>query len=147
MSTRYHTGQKGFTLIEIIVTIVIIGLTVATFMFLVSDTVSRSADPLFQTQSSAIAHSYLEEIMSKSYSSGPGTGSRAMFDDVLDYNGLVDVGARDINGNAIPGLSRYTVSITVSDVSINGQAMREIAATVTDPGNSAFTMNAYRGNL
>ncbi len=147
MFTKSHRGQTGFTLIEIIVTIVIIGLTVSTFMFLVSDTVSRSADPLFQTQSSAIAHSYLEEVMSKSYAPGPGTGSRALYDDVLDYNGLTDVGARDINDNPIPGLSRYTISITVSDVSISGQAMREIAVTVTDPGNNTFTMNAYRGNL
>lgn len=147
MSTRLYSRQAGFTLIEIIVTIVIIGLTVATFMFLVSDTVSRSADPLFQTQSSAIAHSYLEEVMSKSYTVGPGTGTRDLYDDVFDYNGLTDVGARDINGNAIPGLSRYTVSINVSDVAISGQAMREIAVTVTDPGNNTFTMNAYRGNL
>ena len=33
------------------------------------------------------------------------------FDDVRDYN-FVDNGARDANGNAIPGLEQYTVQIS-----------------------------------
>ena len=37
--------------------------------------------------------------------------ARANFDDVRDYN-FVDNGARDANGNAIPGLEQYTVQIS-----------------------------------
>jgi MSHA pilin protein MshD len=42
--------QSGFSLIELIVTIVIIGIAVSAFMMIVSDSVSRSADPMLRTQ-------------------------------------------------------------------------------------------------
>ena len=41
--------------------------------------------------------------------------SRAVFDDVCDYNGLNDVGVQDQNGNPIGTLSDYTVNVTITD--------------------------------
>lgn len=52
------------------------------------------------------------------------TEARANFDDVCDYNGLNDVGARNQTGaGVIAGLEDYTVDVTVNDgagVNLNG---------------------------
>jgi MSHA pilin protein MshD len=43
-----------------------------------------------------------------------GEAVRADFDDVDDYDGLVDAGAADQFGNPIPALAAYTVSVDVT---------------------------------
>jgi MSHA pilin protein MshD len=141
--------QRGFTLIELLVTIVILSIALSVFLFVVSDSISRSADPLLRTQASAVGHAYLEEILSKAFDDPDGVGgeTRATFDDVLDYNGLVDNGARDINDNPIAGLSRYTVSVTVADAALNGQAMRRVQVDVSGPNGETVSMAGYRGNI
>jgi len=142
-------SQSGFTLIELLVTIVILAIAVSAFMMIVSDSVSRSADPMLRTQASAIGHAYLEEILSKQYTDPDGVGgeSRANYDDVMDYNGLNDVGARDINGNAVPTLAGYTVTVSVTDSAVSGQPMRRIQVNVTEPGGDIISMVGYRGNI
>jgi MSHA pilin protein MshD len=144
-----HEHQSGFTLIELLVTIVILSIAVSAFMMIVSDSVSRSADPMLRTQASAIGHAYLEEILSKQYTDPDGVGGeiRANYDDVMDYNGLNDVGARDINGNPIPALAAYTVAVSVTDSAISGQPMRRIQVNVTPPNGKMISMVGYRGNI
>jgi MSHA pilin protein MshD len=141
--------QSGFTLIELLITIVILAIAVSAFMIIVSDSVSRSADPMLRTQASAIGHAYLEEILSKQYADPDGVGgeTRANYDDVTDYNGLTDVGARDINGNPIPALAAYTITVSVTDSAISGQPMRRIQVNVTEPGGDIISMVGYRGNI
>lgn len=151
MCTSYYSSvrkQSGFSLIELIVTIVILGIAVSAFMMIVSDSVSRSADPMLRTQASAIGHAYLEEVLSMSYNDPDGIGgeTRANYDDVLDYNGLSDAGARDINGNPIAALSAYNITIAVSDAAISGQTMRRVQVNVTQPNGETVTMTGYRGN-
>ena len=118
-------------------------------MMIVSDSVSRSADPMLRTQASAIGHAYLEEILSMSYNDPDGVGgeARANFDDVLDYNGINDAGARDINGNPIAALAAYTVTVSVTDIAISGQPMRRVQVNVTQPNGDTVTMVGYRGNI
>jgi MSHA pilin protein MshD len=76
---------------------------------------------MFQHQALAIAEAYMEEIRLKDFAIGPET-TRASFDDVRDYNGLTDVGARDQNNNLIAGLNDYTISVTVVNDGLNGIA-------------------------
>ena len=146
---RGRNIQRGFTLIELLVTIIILSIAISVFLFVVSDSISRSADPLLRTQASAVGHAYLEEIMSKSFDDPDGVGgeTRATFDDVMDYNGLVDNGARDINDNPITGLERYTVSVSVTDSAVSGQGMRRIQVDVSGPNGETVTMAGYRGNI
>ena len=50
-------------------------------------------------------------------------GSRGLYDDICDYDGLNDNGAIDQNGNAITGLDQYHVNVQVKDdnsVDLNG---------------------------
>jgi hypothetical protein len=77
---------------------------------------------------------------------GSGGETRANYDDVLDYNGLNDAGARDINGNLIAALAAYNITVAVSDANISGQTMRRVQVNVTQPNGETVTMVGYRGN-
>jgi MSHA pilin protein MshD len=113
-------AQRGVTLIELIVSIVIVAIAAAAVLGVLAMNTAASADPMLRHQASAIAEAYLEEILLRSFSDPDGVdgeGSRAAFDDLDDYDGLTDVGARDQFGNAIAGLDAYTVSVTVSNSS------------------------------
>ncbi len=59
--------EKGFTLIEIVISIVIIGIALSTLILLTAKSTERSVDPLYQEQANAIAQAYMEEIMQKSF--------------------------------------------------------------------------------
>ncbi len=113
--------HSGFTLLEIITTVVVIAVAAPTLMSVFSSTIQTSADPMFQHQALSIAEAYMEEILLKDFAIGPET-TRASFDDVRDYNGLTDVGARDQANNLIAGLNDYTISVTVANDGLNGIA-------------------------
>jgi MSHA pilin protein MshD len=109
--------QYGVTLIELLVSIVIVGIAAGTILGLLATTTGASADPMLRHQASAIAEAYLEEILLRSFTDPDGVdgeGARAAFDDLDDYDGLLDVGARDQFGNPIGALSDYTISVSVS---------------------------------
>jgi len=114
-------GLSGFTLLELITTIVVIAVAAPALMSVFSSTIQTSADPMFQHQALSIAEAYMEEILLKDFAIGPET-TRASFDDVRDYNGLTDVGARDQSNNLIAGLNDYTISVTVANEGLNGIA-------------------------
>ena len=76
---------------------------------------------------------------------------RANFNDVDEYNGLLDVGACDQFGNPLSGLSGYTVSVAVVQTSaLSGIApanARRIDVSVTDPTGVLVTLSGYRANF
>ena len=114
--------HAGFTLIEIITTIVILAVAATAIMSVFTSTVRSSADPVIQQQAVSIAEAYMEEILLKSFNDPNGTEvgeSRATFDDVDDYDGLNDADAMDQDGNTITGLEAYTVTVAVSNASLN----------------------------
>jgi MSHA pilin protein MshD len=121
MMTARKTSNSGFTLLEVLTTVIVIAVAATALMSVFSSTVRTSADPMFQHQALAIAEAYMEEIRLKDFAIGPET-TRASFDDVRDYNGLTDVGARDQNNNLIAGLNDYTISVTVVNDGLNGIA-------------------------
>jgi len=117
MSPRRKGSQAGATLVEVVISIVVIAVAVTAVLGVMSTTVGRSADALVITQGVSVANAYLEEIVLKPFDDPDGTdgeASRIDFDDVDDYNGLVDAGAADQFGNPIPALSGYTVSVAVT---------------------------------
>jgi MSHA pilin protein MshD len=143
--------QCGFTLIELIVAVTVVGIAAATIMGAIAAAASRSADPMLQQQAIAIAQAYLDEIGQRwvvdPNGTPPNTG-RGSWDLVDQYNGLVDVGAKDQFGNAIAALSAYTVSVSVSQTSalpgIAAAAARRIDVTVTNGPAVNVTLSGYR---
>ena len=145
--------QAGTTLIELVISIVIVSIAVSAVLMVMSMNVGYSADPMIRYQAVAIAEAYLEEISLKAFADpggGDGEASRDLYDDVDDYHGLVNVGARNQFDAALPGLGDYTVSVTVTQSALPLIAASDnylINVTVTHAANINFTLSAYRPNF
>lgn len=140
--------QQGVTLIELILSMVIISISVVGVFSVINLTVSHSADPMVNYQAIAIAEAYLDEILLQSYSDPDGGNAgetRASFDDVSDYHGLADVGAHNQLGALINNLSRYNISVAVSDASLtDGVSAKKIIVTVSGQGFSGLSLVGYK---
>ncbi len=146
--------QAGTTLIELVIAIVIVSIAVSAVLMALSMTVGYSADPMIRHQAIAIAEAYLEEISLKAFDDPDGVdgeANRTLYDDVNDYNGLVDVGARDQFNAALTGLDDYTVTVAVTASSalpsIASTDLFLISITITHAADINFTVSAYRANF
>ncbi|MFN3884231.1 MAG: prepilin-type N-terminal cleavage/methylation domain-containing protein [Rhodocyclaceae bacterium] len=143
---------RGFTLVEMIIAIVVIGVGLTGVLAAFNVNVRGSADPLIRKQMLAIAEEMLEEILLKPYAPGPGTISgcnRAAADDVADYNGYASTGICDIDGNPVAGLAGYGVGVSIgagplTDGATSVPAQR-IVVTVSHGGES-LTLVGWRTN-
>jgi len=144
--------QSAFTLIEIIVTIIVIGIAATALLSVFSSMVRGSADPMIQQQATTIAEAYLEEIMLRAYddpqvpeSGGAEAGeTRPTYDDVQDYNSLGTTQVRDQNNNPIAALSDYQVTVTVNGAVLNTVSAMQIDVSVSHPATGAILLSAFR---
>jgi MSHA pilin protein MshD len=143
--------QRGVTLVELIVAITIVAIAATTILGTMATVASRSADAMVQQQAIAIGQAYLDEILQRwvvDPNGTPANSGRGSWDLVDQYNGLVDVGARDQFGNAIAALSAYNVSVSVvTSTALTGipaSATRRIDVTVTRAPNVAVFLSGYR---
>jgi MSHA pilin protein MshD len=146
--------ERGATLIELVVSIVIIAIAAGAVLGVLSRSVGRSADAMVLAQAVSIAEAYLEEIALKSFVDPDGTDGEALrpdFDDVDDYNGLVNVGARDQFGTALAPLAAYTVTVTVAAstalAGVPGADAERIDVSVTHPSGSVVRLSGYKTRL
>lgn len=105
------------TLVELVISIVVVSIAVSAVVGVLASNVEHSADAMIVSQAVSIAEAYIEEIALKPFDDPDGMdgeASRADFDDVDDYDGLVDAGAADQFGNPIPALSGYAVAVDVT---------------------------------
>ncbi|MNZ88845.1 hypothetical protein D3C78_1077460 [compost metagenome] len=146
--------QRGVTLVELVIAIVIVGIAAAALYSAMASIGGRSADPLLRQQSLALAEAYLEEILLQDFldpTSGSqcpsAPASRLLYDNVCDYAGLVDNGARNAYGEALAGLQGYRVSVTVTPLAWNGLAagdVLQVEVTVRDPSGQELRLGGYR---
>jgi prepilin-type N-terminal cleavage/methylation domain-containing protein len=142
---------RGVTLVELIVTIVVIAAAVLGGIALTSATATRSADTLVQVQALVIGESYLNEILQKpfGFDCAP-TCTRTQMDKVGDYNGLLDVGVRDGTGTPVANLGNYTVRVVVANRALGAgpavpAAQSElVTVTVTAPNGRSIALSGYR---
>jgi MSHA pilin protein MshD len=125
-----YKPQRGVTLIELVVTIVILGISLVAVSFAISGGILQSTNTLFEVRAVALGQSYLDEILSKKFdersrNSGvppcknplvmptlsgrkcanpliveEAASGRSAFDDVDDYNGL-DEGFGSLTGDPL----------------------------------------------
>jgi MSHA pilin protein MshD len=141
-------AQRGLTLIELVISIVIIGIAAAALYSAMAAISGRSADPLLRQQSLALAEAYLEEIELQAYAvTAPAAGcspARSCYNDVRDYAGLNDSPPQDANGNLLTALSAYRVQVSVSAGTLSGRAALRIDVSVTDPSGQPLLLSGYR---
>lgn len=146
---------RGFTLMEVVVLIVVLGIAAAGVLLVFQNTVHRSADPQIYKQALAIAEAMLDEILLNAYDHDGVVGTRAQFNDVQDYNGYTTApgGMTDIQGAAIPGLAAYNASVAVATpAALNDEGAtltsvaesRRVTVTVTHSSGASVTLDGYR---
>lgn len=133
--------SRGFTLIETVMVIIIVGIAVAAIGTQFATNVARSHEPLLRQQALAVANAYMDEILKKRWNSATPTGggcvvtgsgncttpgapaaaapgddgqSRADFDDVDDYFNI-DEAPTDSEGGAMPGYANFNVTVTADN--------------------------------
>jgi len=62
-----HRGQRGLSLVELVLFIIIVGVGVAGILLVFNVTTKASADPLIQKQMLAIAEALMEEVQAKPF--------------------------------------------------------------------------------
>jgi len=142
--------NRGFTLLEIITTVVVIAVAATALMSVFSSTVATSADPVLEHQAVAIAEAYMDEIAAKDFDQTvPPALLRAEYNSVRDYNNLPDTIVRDQNGIAIAALSDYSITVTVVSDSLNAIPMADslrIDITVSHASIDPVLLSGYRTN-
>ena len=148
----------GLTLIELVISIAVLGIALGGALLAIDQTTLRSADPMLQHQASAVAEAYLEEILLKSFLD-PDVGtvcpaaeaSRGLYDNVCDYAGLDDSGARDQTGAVVTGLESYRVRVTVDTAATlntltgSGDVLR-VDVRVNHGSRVDLTVSGYQAN-
>ena len=162
--------RRGFTLIELVLFIAIVGAGVAGTLLAYDFAARGSADPVVKKQALAIAESLLEEIQQMPFTycdpddpavstaTGPGdcatpegigpegeTRSGATpFDNVNDYHlydSAADGGIKDITGTLITGLGNYRAQVAVAAAALPGiPAGDALLITVTVTGPANVTV-------
>jgi MSHA pilin protein MshD len=159
--------QRGFTLIELIVFIVIVSVALTGVLTVLNITTRHSADPMVRKQALAIAEALLEEVMLQPFTwcdpddvnaatatSAAGcaggtaaesrsVGSTTPFDNVSDYNGLSTTA--NVAGG---GAALYTATVTVAAADLgtitaaSGNSLL-ITVSVVAPGET-IQVQGYR---
>ncbi|MCW8875623.1 MAG: prepilin-type N-terminal cleavage/methylation domain-containing protein [Kangiellaceae bacterium] len=167
--------QQGYSLIELVITIVLSSIALLVFLTLFSSIQSSSTEPVFQVKAAELGQAYLEEIGLKRFDEQSPAGNglrcndpawpttcslvldseggevRATFDDIDDYNGLIDSPPQDAFGNARSGFTSFSVNIVVAysgaDFGFPNQDLKRITVTVTTPDSTSYQFSQYKGNF
>lgn len=158
--------HRGATLVELVITIVIISVAIAGVVGAFALITGRSADPLNQTRAVELAQLYMDEIISKKYDDGTPQGgapknsgscnigpegeSRATFDDVDDYHNTSNSPPANAEA-ALVGYNNFAVDVTVTcagdEVNLPDAEAKRIDLVITAPGGQTFSFSAYRANF
>jgi MSHA pilin protein MshD len=138
--------MRGVTLIELVVAITVLAIALTSIIGFLSSIAARSADTLVREQAVAIASSYLNEVLAKSFVS-TGAAPRVNFTGVTDYNGLLDNGAHEQTGAAMANLTAFTVAVAVVPGVLGAVPANEVVrvdVTVNHPSGVVVLLSGYR---
>lgn len=168
---------NGFTLVETVITISIVSIALLAISQALSFGLQHSSDGISQARTVNLAQSYFEEISAKRYAEGTPVGgvpacsstttpcgaigpesgeSRTSYDDVDDYDGLLDQPPKDSQDTVRTGYESYQVAIDVryllsSEVSALGvddtTDAKRVTVEVTPPGQGPQEFVTLFGNF
>jgi len=169
--------QRGLTLIELVITIVVLGIALSALVSALTTGIGRSAQPMWEGKALELTQAYLDEILAKKFddqtplgggqvlvAASPCTASnegqaRLLFDDVDDYHGVTD--APPVLTDTGVDMSRYAnyqVDITVacagtqlgsSNASLltDNTLAKRITVSVSVPSGEVRNVSVYKGNF
>jgi len=168
---------KGFTLVEAVITIAIMSIALLAISQALAFGLKHSSDGISQARIVNLAQAYFEEISAKRFAEATPTGgvpacsgsttpcgvigpesgeSRATYDDVDDFDGLLDSPPRDALGNVRAGYESYSVAIDVryllgAEVSATGADdttdAKRVALEIQAPGQTPQKFVTVYGNF
>ncbi len=179
MSARFPRTrrQSGFSLIETILVIVLLGVAVAGMAAMFINNISKSHEPYLRQRALVVATAFMDEIMHKRWddnsplgggcvntgsvlcSSGPavaGIGSeeplRPDWDDIDDFNAISNQSPpQDASGSVMPGYAGFTVSVSVSQPGawngVPATDVKRIDVQVSSNNGETLSLSAYRVNF
>lgn len=141
--------RRGFTLIEAIVAIVVIGFGLAGLMSSFSVISRNNADPVVRKQMLAIAQEMLEEIQLKPYTvaanAAPAGCARDTFNDLSDFDGYASSGSIcTVDGVAIAALAGYSLRVSVVPATLSGVAATKKITVSVSRGSETLVLVGWR---
>jgi len=143
--------ETGFSLLELIASIVILGLMFGGFVTVFAQVMRHGNDPQFLVQAQMLGNAYLNEAISRSFLD-PQTGDacpvpeaqRPLYDNVCDFDQLSFNGctatssvcpqlgdcACDRTGQPLAGLAGFSISMSVQAATLAGVAGLEVNVQV-----------------
>lgn len=167
MSATDLHRQRGFSLLEVVAAIVVLGLVFGGFVTVYATVLHQSTEPQLEAQALAIADGYLSEITSRPYRDpdtaavcAGGEAQRPGFDDVCDYNALPQNGctatsaacpasgdcACGRNGQPQDGLRGFQVMVGVAPATLAGVNGLQVQVQVNHAGlaGAGVNLQAFR---
>jgi len=165
LACRIHR-QAGFSLVETVITIVVIAISLAAISGSMNLSLKRGADPIWQARAVQMAQSYMEDILALRFQEdavagggavascrvdGPENGetSRDDFDDVDDYQGLVEQGQFLDTGALASNQYQITIQISCQAVTVGSTSgfIKQVTLTISGADDASLVMSAVRGNF
>lgn len=162
-------GKKvpaGFSLIELVITLVVLGIALSALSVSLFSNIGRNADPLWQSKATQLAQAYFDEILAMRYADASPLGggslgacnidgpegdetSRSLYDDVDDYHDLNESGDF-LDTSTSSDYSLYNIAIAVEcrdHAYASASNTKWIRLTITAPGNNQLIFSAMRGDF
>jgi MSHA pilin protein MshD len=165
--------QSGVTLIELIITIVVIGIAMSALVSSLSTGIANSSTPLWEGKALELSQAYLDEIQAMKFDEDTALGGgelsgasvhctvasfddsevRSLFDDVDDYHNLTDAPPQLIDSAInMDEYANYSVSVQVACAGtdlglVNNSSAKRITVLVSVPGGELRSVSFYKGNF
>ncbi|MEM1437189.1 MAG: prepilin-type N-terminal cleavage/methylation domain-containing protein [Pseudomonadota bacterium] len=176
MSEVRAGSAHGFTLVETIISMVVISIAVLGITSTLAFSLKRQSDGLWQSKAAALGTTFMEEILARRFDEQTPVGgeppcaptttpcsppagfadgeARSAFDDVDDYDGLDEQPPRDESGVPMAEFSGYRVQISVrypsaaqqAALGVTGTDIKVVDLRVTPPGQSPLLFSFVRAN-
>ena len=172
MFSRRQQHQRGFTLIELVIFIVIVSVALAGVLTVLNITAKSSADPMVRKQALAIAEALLEEVSMQPYTYcdpddataatatsaiiaasgctttietiGPESGESRSVGSINPFDNVNDYDGLSTTTNAAGGgVAKYTANVTVTSTTLNAAPALLINVSVNS-GSETISLEGYR---
>ncbi|HBS42181.1 MAG TPA: MSHA biogenesis protein MshD [Oceanospirillales bacterium] len=157
--------MSGLSLVEMVMTIVIISIALVASLTAFSTLSGRTADGMIQTRTLDLAQLYIDEILNHRFDEATGafgvptyTGacritndgeSRDAYDDVDDFDAINNEIPTFADSALASAYDGFRVSVSVScdnSIGINAEGAKLIQISIVNPQNQTGVFAVYKGN-